>query len=91
MPRRNRYKPAVEAEAIVHSVDPVNRELGVVIVGSLVNIYLPPNCDIVLRGERVKLRMVQPGDRVLIDIVDGAITLKKAQEAETDAEAPALA
>jgi ATP-dependent Clp protease ATP-binding subunit ClpC len=31
----------------------------------------------------------EPGDRVLVDIVDGAITLKKGQKAE--AEAPALA
>jgi ATP-dependent Clp protease ATP-binding subunit ClpC len=32
----------------------------------------------------------EAGDRVLIDIVDGTITLKKSQEAETEAEAPAL-
>jgi ATP-dependent Clp protease ATP-binding subunit ClpC len=32
----------------------------------------------------------QAGDRVLIDVVDGTITLKKSQEAETEAEAPAL-
>ena len=32
----------------------------------------------------------QPGDRVLIDVIDGTITLKKSQEAEAEAEAPAL-
>jgi ATP-dependent Clp protease ATP-binding subunit ClpC len=32
----------------------------------------------------------EPGDRVLVDIIDGTITLKKSQEAETEAEAPAL-
>ena len=27
---------------------------------------MPPGCVVVLRGEQVKLRMVQPGDRVRV-------------------------
>jgi len=66
MQRRNRSKPAVEAEATVHRVDPVNRELAAVVAGVLLNIYVPPDCAIVLRGERVKLRMIQPKDRLRV-------------------------
>jgi hypothetical protein len=64
MQRRNACKPALEAKAVVHRVDPVSRELAALIEGVLVTIYVPPDCAIVLRGERVKLRMVQPRDRV---------------------------
>ncbi len=66
MPRQNRNIPVVETEALIHRVDPVNRELGAIVAGALVNVYVPSTCDVVLRGERVKLRMVQPGDRVRV-------------------------
>lgn len=56
----------MEAEAIIHRVDPVNRELTAVVEGVFVTIYVPPDCEVVLRGERVKLRMVQPGDHVRV-------------------------
>jgi hypothetical protein len=67
MPRRNRRTPAVEAEVIIQRVDPVSRELGAVVAGVLVSIYVPSNCDIVLRGERIKFRMVQSGDRARVN------------------------
>jgi hypothetical protein len=67
MPRRNRRISTVEAEVIIQRVDPVSRELGAVVAGVLVNIYVPPNCDIVLRGERIKFRMVQSGDRACVN------------------------
>ncbi len=75
MRRRNNGKPVLEAEAVVHRVDPVNRELAALVEGILVTIYVPPGCDIVLRGERVKLRMVQPRDRVRVTYTELADSL----------------
>lgn len=62
----NHYEPALEADAIVHRVDAINRELAALVDGVLVTIYVPPACDVMLRGERIKLRMVQPRDRVRV-------------------------
>jgi hypothetical protein len=64
MQSRDKCKRA--AEAVVHRVDPINRELAVFVEGTLVNMYVPPDCNVVLRGERVKLRIVQPRDRMRV-------------------------
>jgi hypothetical protein len=66
MQKQNSWKPDLAAEGVIHWVDPVNRELATVVEGVLVNIHVPLNCDVVLHGERVKLRMVQPSDRVRV-------------------------
>jgi hypothetical protein len=66
MRTRNSYEPALKAEAVVQRVDPISRELIVLIDGVLTTIYVRPGCDVMLRGERIKLRMVQPKDRVLV-------------------------
>jgi hypothetical protein len=75
MRRRNHCKPVLEAEAVVHRLDPVNRELAALVGGILVTIYVPPDCDVVLRGERVKLRMVQPRDRLRVTYTELADSL----------------
>ena len=72
---RNSREPALEAEAVIHRVDPVNRELAALVEGVLVTIYVPPACEVVLRGERVKLRMVQPRDRVRVAYTEVADAL----------------
>ena len=59
-------RPQMQSDGIVHGVDTVNRELAALVGGALVNFDVPPGCAVVLRGERVKLRMVQPGDRVRV-------------------------
>ena len=59
-------RPTTQAEAIVHRVNAVDRELTVFVAGSLVSFYVPPGCPVILHGERVKLRMVQPRDRVRV-------------------------
>jgi hypothetical protein len=56
----------LETEAIIHRVDLINRELTALADGVLVVIYVPPACDVKLRGERIKLRIVQPRDRVRV-------------------------
>jgi hypothetical protein len=63
---RNSCESALEAEAVIHRVDPVNRELAALVEGVLVTIDVPPACEVILRGERIKLRMVQPRDRVRV-------------------------
>jgi hypothetical protein len=63
---RNECESASEAEAVVQRVDSINRELAALVDGVLVTIYVPPACDVMLRGERIKLRMVQPRDRVRV-------------------------
>ena len=75
MRRRNSCESALEAEAVIHRVDPVSRELAALVEGALVTIYVPPDCEVVLRGERVKLRMLQPRDRVRVAYTEAAGSL----------------
>jgi hypothetical protein len=53
-------------EGILERVDLVNREVELVGRSTRRTLTVPPDCEVVLRGERVKLRMLQPGDRVRI-------------------------
>ena len=53
-------------EGVARRIDAVARELTVDAGGALVAIDVPPNCPIVLRGERVKFRMLLPLDRVRV-------------------------
>ncbi len=66
MRRRDRCESALQAEAVIHRVDPINRELAAVIGCVPLTIYVPPACDVILRGERIKFRMVQPRDHVRV-------------------------
>lgn len=59
--------PAAEIMAgIVESVDVVQRELILVVGRQRIAVDVPPQCAVVLRGERIKLRIIQPGDVVQI-------------------------
>ena len=69
---RNSCESALEAEAVIHRVDPVNRELAALVEGVLVTIDVPPACEVILHGERIKLRMVQPRDRVRVTYSESA-------------------
>jgi hypothetical protein len=42
----------------------INRELTVLVNGEPLTFDVPVDCEIALHGERVRLRMVQPRDRV---------------------------
>lgn len=69
---RNGCKSALQADAVIQQVDPVNRELAALVEGVLVTIDVPPRCEVILRGERIKLRMVQPRDRVRVTYTESA-------------------
>jgi hypothetical protein len=53
-------------EGILERVDLVNREIELVERSTRRTLVVSPDCEVVLHGERVKLRMLQPGDRVRI-------------------------
>jgi hypothetical protein len=50
-------------------VDLVQREISVVVGDHLQEIDVPAGCPVMLRGERVKLRIIQPGDVVRVSAV----------------------
>jgi hypothetical protein len=62
----NACRPAASTEGIVGRVDSVGRELDVHVAGTAVRFDVPPGCLVTLRGERVKLRLLQPRDRVRV-------------------------
>jgi hypothetical protein len=64
-------RPLLYADGVVRRVDPVGRELHVVVAGTSVNFNVGPECIVTLRGERVKLRMIQPQDRVRLAYTGG--------------------
>lgn len=66
---------------VVGHVDTINREMAVLIEGELLTFCVPVGCAVVLRGERVRLRMVQPRDRVTLTYVDHG-ELRMAQSIE---------
>lgn len=51
---------------IVERVDLVERELSVRLAAGHAQVHVPPGCPVLLRGEPVKLRLVQRGDDVVI-------------------------
>src|SRR5579871_586167 len=63
-PERNAR--ALDSVGVVRRVDTVNRELTVSVNGELLTFDVPVGCEVILHGEPVKLRLVQPQDRVKI-------------------------
>lgn len=59
-------RPIVHIDGVVRRVDPVSREVEVHVGGAPVSFDVRPDCVITLRGERVKLRLIQPRDRVRV-------------------------
>jgi hypothetical protein len=66
MARVNGTRSVHQADGVVRRVDPIARELEVVVAGASVSFDVGPDCVVRLRGERVKLRMLQPRDRVRV-------------------------
>ncbi|WP_425613467.1 hypothetical protein NA78x_003299 [Anatilimnocola sp. NA78] len=55
----------------VQRVDLVQRELTVLAGGQQVEVEVPVQCLVTLRGEQIKLRIIQPGDVVRIKLAAG--------------------
>ncbi len=66
MPISNVHHPTVQLDGVVRWIDMVGRELHVHAAGAAVVFDVPPGCPVRLRGERVKLRLIQPRDRVRV-------------------------
>ena len=58
------------AEGVVQRLDAVDRELVVLMPTELVIFDVPSGCAIFLRGESIKFRVIQPGDRVRVTFID---------------------
>jgi hypothetical protein len=59
-------RPTLQCEGVVRRVDLVGREVLVHVAGTPVSFDVRLGCVITLRGERVKLRLIQPRDRVRV-------------------------
>jgi hypothetical protein len=66
MQRPNAAQHLVEIEGVVRRVDPTGREVEVQIADTPISFDVRPDCVVTLRGERVKLRLIQPRDRVRV-------------------------
>ena len=53
-----------EINGIIRNVDTVNRDMTVMTEGRDKQVDVPVGCKILLNGESVKLRLLQPGDHV---------------------------
>ena len=57
----------IATEGVIQQVDPVGRELPVLIDGVSRNFYVPLQCSISLNDEPVKMRLLQPQDRARLE------------------------
>lgn len=62
MHRPELVAPALQSVGMIHCIDTVNRELTVIVAGELLTFDVPVGCEVFLHGERVRLRLLQPGD-----------------------------
>lgn len=58
-----------EVEGVIRKVDAVNRDMTILAAGEHQLVDVPPDCSILLNGESVKLRLLQPGDCVRMTYV----------------------
>src|SRR5262245_8119622 len=57
----------IATEGVIQQVDPVGRELPMLIDGVSRNFYVPLQCMISLNHEPVKMRLLQPQDRARLE------------------------
>lgn len=80
-----RIARSLNSVGVVHRVDTVNRELTVFVNGVLLTFDVPVGCAVILHGELVKLRMVQPRDRVKITYASrGGLQVARTIEVQPD-------
>lgn len=86
----HRPEPTVRARqtvGLVHRVDTVNREVTVLVGDELLTFDVPVACEVLLHGERVRFRMLQPRDLVRVRHT-GRGSLRVALAIEAQANAP---
>jgi len=71
-------RPDRIVEGTIQSVDTLGREIAVLLPSGLEVFYVPPDCPTYLRGERIKLRIVQSQDEVRVTLKDhcGIVVVK---------------
>jgi hypothetical protein len=85
----NAWRSSEEIDGIVRRVDPVRREVEVHGAGLPVRLDVRPDCVITLRGERVKLRLIQPRDRVRVKYTErSGARVADTIEVQSDGPAP---
>ncbi len=82
MPSSNLTGPILQADGIIQQVDTVNRELRVQVNGISLTFDVPPGCTVILNEEQVKLRLLQPADRVKVVYHSGPRGLYTARRVE---------
>jgi hypothetical protein len=65
--RISMHSPIFTAVGVIQQVDPVSRQLPVLVDGVAMNLYVPLNCNIWLNDEPVKMRVLQPSDRARVE------------------------
>ena len=70
--------PPERAQGTVQRLDPLGREIVVLLPTGSKVFYVPPDCPTYLRGERIKLRIAQPKDEVRVTFAqeDGVLLVK---------------
>lgn len=69
---RNSLAPLNAEERVrgfLRVVDVDQRDIVVMLPTGLEEFFVPPNCPILLHGERIKLRLIQVGDEVCVTCV----------------------
>ena len=69
MPTSSEPGSSAQAEGIIQQIDPFNRELRILVADVVVSFDVPAKCPVFLHGERVKFRLLQPGDYVRLTYV----------------------
>ncbi len=77
----------MEIAGVIQHVDVVNRDVSVFARGGATRFDVPPGCTILLNGENVKLRLLQPHDRVRVTYShENAVPIAERIEAGTSRE-----
>lgn len=76
MGKLSSLKTSTEVAGVIQEVDVIGRELTVLVDGAIMVFGAPPACAIFLQGERVKLRLLQPGDAAEVTFVMAATGLE---------------
>lgn len=76
MPTPSTADAARDLTGRILRVDTVNRVLSLQADGRIVDVDLPPGCTVVLNGQPVRLRLVQPQDRVRVRYDPGGLATR---------------